>query len=161
VARFLIIGGAAAMALASAAVAQNQNGPKPMTRADYVRNVDTQFNAADTNHDGSISRAELVAQQQRDLERAKSTVTKDWTSKFNQLDTNHDGKLSLAEFLAGAPGLKAAQTPEQMLSIFDANHDGKISADEFRNVRMGAFNKVDTNHDGIITPQEIQGAAGK
>src|SRR5438270_1734174 len=58
-----------AVALSSAAAAQN--APKPVARTDYLKVVDGHFNGADTNHDGFISRAELVAQQQRDLDAAK------------------------------------------------------------------------------------------
>ena len=147
------------MALGTAAAAQN--AAKPIARSDYVKTVDAHFNNADTNHDGFVSKAELDAQLQRDLQTAKNNVDAKLRDGFKHLDTNHDGVLSMAEFLASAPAIKTTETPEQMMARLDANHDGKISADEFRSPELAKFNKVDANHDGVVTPQEIQAARGK
>src|SRR5260221_10485199 len=142
------------MTLSSAATAQN--APRPITRSDYLKTTDNQFNGADTNHDGFISRAELLAQQQRDLDTARANLNRTFTAQFNRLDTNHDGKLTLQEFLAGVPPLHVGVPAEQMLQQLDTNHDGKVSAEEFRNSRLAAFNRADVNHDGIVTPAEAQ-----
>ncbi len=149
----------AALALGTASAAQNP--PKPISRGDYVKTVDAHFNAADTNHDGFVSKAELIAQQQRDIETARANLIREFTARFNQLDTNHDGKLSLQEFLAGVPPVKTSETPDQMMARLDTNHDGKISAEEFRAPEIVKFNKVDTNHDGVVTPEELKAAGGK
>src|SRR5690348_11993970 len=134
---------------------------RPISRADYLKTVDGHFSEADTNHDGFVTRAELAAQQARDLNNAKARVNQQLVAKFNQLDTNHDGKLSPQEFLALSPPLKVTENADQMLAQLDANHDGKVSAEEFRAPKVAKFNKIDTNHDGVVTPQEIQAAAGK
>ena len=149
--------GCAAFAVGAAASAQT--APKPISRADYIKVVSDRFNAADTNHDGQVTKAEAMAQQQRDLEKTKAQLIQKFTGEFNQLDTNRDGKLTLAEFLAGAPTVKPNQTADQLIARLDTNHDGKISADEFRNPELAKFNRVDANHDGIVTPQEQQAAA--
>jgi Ca2+-binding EF-hand superfamily protein len=145
-----------AIALGTTAAAA-QTAPKPVSRADFIKIGDGQFSGADTNHDGFMSRAELAAQQERDLEKAKANLNQQFTAKFNQLDTNHDGKLSLQEFLAAVPQLKIGEPADQMIARLDTNHDGRISAEEFRNSRLAAFNRLDANHDGILTPQESQG----
>ena len=147
--------------IAVSAVASAQNAPKPVTRADYVKAVDGRFNGADTNHDGFVSRAELLAQQQRDLEAAKGRINQQLQARFNQLDTNHDGKLSVQEFLSVTPPIKANESAEQMIARVDANHDGKISAAEFRDPELAKFNRIDANHDGVVSVQELQGAAGR
>jgi len=59
------------------------------------------------------------------------------------------------------PGVKASESPDQMIARLDSNHDGKISAAEFRAPELAKFNRVDANHDGIVTPQEIQAANGQ
>jgi Ca2+-binding EF-hand superfamily protein len=158
VTRFHILA-CAGIVLGGTAVAQN--APKPVARADYIKTVDDHFNGADTNHDGFISRAELVAQQQRDLDGAKGRINQQLQVKFNQLDTNHDGKLSVQEFMGLTPPLKVNETAEQMLARLDANHDGKISAAEFRDPELAKFNKIDANHDGVVSVQELQAAAGR
>jgi hypothetical protein len=158
VTKFLIIG---CVGTALASVAAAQTAPKPIPRAQYQQLVDSRFNGADANHDGVLTREELVAQQQRDLATGKAAVSKRLQDQFRQLDTNKDGKLSIEEFVAGAPAIHTAETPEQLIQRLDSNHDGKVSADEFRNPEMAKFNRVDANHDGIVTPQEQQAAVGK
>jgi Ca2+-binding EF-hand superfamily protein len=149
------------LVLGSSALGQTAPAPKPIARADYQKNIDTKFNAADTNHDGIISKAELVALQKRDLQQAQALIQRQLEAKFKQLDTNKDGQLSLQEFMAVAPPLRTAQTPDQLLGQLDSNHDGKISAEEFRAPEMAKFNRIDANHDGIVTPAEIQAANNK
>ena len=156
-ARFQILA-CAALALGAAASAQQA---KPISRADYLKVIDGHFATADTNHDGYLSKAEIVAQEARDVENAKANVNKQLMAKFNQLDTNHDGKLSLQEFLAAGPAIKAGENADQVIARLDANHDGKVSAAEFHDPEAAKFNRVDANHDGVVTPQEQQAAGRK
>lgn len=159
---FPLTSAVAMLVIAPSAAAQTGAGaPKPIARADFIKGIDARFAAMDTNHDGKISREELAAQQQKDLQAANAKIRHDLEVKFRQLDTNKDGKLSLDEFLAAAPALRTAATPEQQLQALDTNHDGKISPEEFRAPELAKFNKIDTNHDGIVTPQELQAAQGK
>lgn len=151
----------ASVGIALGAAAGAQNAPKPIARADYIKTVDGRFNGADTNHDGFISKAEVTAQEVRDVATTQAKVNQALQASFTRLDTNHDGKLTLQEFLGAAPPLKSAESPEQMIARFDTNHDGKISAAEYRAPELAKFNKVDANHDGVATPQEIQAANGK
>jgi hypothetical protein len=150
----------ATLAFGAAANAQAQQ-QKPIARADYVRTVETRFNMLDTNHDGKISKEELAAEQQRELQRAKANIAGKLQDSFKRLDTNKDGQLNLQEFMAAAPPIHASESAEQMIARLDANHDGKISTDEFRAPELAKFNRVDANHDGTVTPQEIQAAGGK
>jgi len=157
VARFQILA-CAALALGAAASAQQA---KPISRVDYLKVIDGHFATADTNHDGYLSKAELVAQQGRDVETVRANINKQLTEKFNQLDTNHDGKLSLQEFLANVGTIKSGENADQTLARLDANHDGRISAAEFHDSEAAKFNRVDANHDGVVTPQEQQPAGRK
>jgi Skp family chaperone for outer membrane proteins len=146
---------------ASAAIAQAAPPAKPIPRSEYIKNVDNRFSTIDANHDGKITKEELAAEQQRELQQAKVRMAQQLEAKFKQLDTNKDGQLNLQEFMAAAPPLRTAETPEQMIAALDANHDGRISADEFRVPELAKFNKVDANHDGVVTPEEIRAAAGR
>jgi hypothetical protein len=149
----------AAVALGSAASAQN--APKPVARGDYIKTIDGHFANIDANHDGSLSRPELAAEQQRELNQAKERLQQQLQVRFKQLDTNKDGQLSVQEFVAAAPPIRAAETADQMLQTLDSNHDGKISAEEFRAPQLAKFSRLDANHDGTVTPAEMQAAAGK
>lgn len=158
----LLASAAAMLVVSSAGVAQTAApAPKPVTRADYIKGVDARFSGIDTNHDGKLSREEIAAAQQRDVEKAKAAMAKQLQDAFKRLDTNHDGKLSLEEFMASEPQIRPSETPEQILQKYDTNHDGKISLEEFRASEVAKFNALDTNHDGVVTPQELQAAQGR
>jgi Ca2+-binding EF-hand superfamily protein len=156
-----ILSFAAAAMLPLSAVAVAQNVPKPVARADYIKNIDARFNIADTNHDGSISKVELAAEQQRELQMAKAQIEQKLQQQFKQLDTNKDGQLSLREFMAAAPGIHSTDSPDEVLQRLDANHDGKISVEEYRAPEVAKFNRLDANHDGIVTPAELRAASGQ
>jgi Ca2+-binding EF-hand superfamily protein len=149
---FILIWAAPAIALGSPAKSQAPAPPKPVSRADFIKKVDGQFNALDTNHDGSVSKAELQAAEQRALQlRAQA--------QFKQLDTNHDGQLNLQEFMAGAPTQRIGEVLDQAVRQLDSNKDGKIAPEEFRAPQLATFEKLDANHDGVVTPSEIQAYA--
>jgi hypothetical protein len=155
--RFILAG--CAVALASAAFGQ-ANAPKPVTRADFIKQIDARYNSIDTNHDGFLSKQEMAAEEQRGLQRLTEARNQRMQAVFKQLDTNHDGQLSFQEFLAAAPPVHA-QTVEEALQQLDTNHDGKLSPEEFRNPQLANFNKADLNHDGTVTPDEAKKAAGQ
>ena len=148
----------AALGLSAAALAQT--GPKPVSRADFLKTIDNRFAVADANKDGGVAKSELVVLQQKELQQAKSTFQQQILGRFKQLDTNKDGALSPQEFVAIAPAVRTAETPDQLLKTLDSNGDGKISQAEFRAPQIAKFNKVDANRDGIATPEEMRKAAG-
>jgi EF-hand domain pair/EF hand len=151
---------AAAVALGSPAYAQQQ-APKPVTRAAVAGQLDGAFAAADANHDGSLSVAEIQALEDKELQQVQANLRARAQAQFKTLDTNKDGQLSLQEFSAATPSVKANETGAQLLQKLDANHDGKVSAAEFRTPRLGQFDKVDLNHDGTVTPDEERRARGQ
>jgi Ca2+-binding EF-hand superfamily protein len=153
----------AAVALVSPAVAaaQGAQSPRQVTRNDYLKAVDGRFSQIDTNHDGKITREELAAELQREVQVANARIAQQLQAKFKQLDTNHDGQLSLQEFMAAQPAIHPSETPEQMLERLDKNHDGRLTQDEFRAPEIIKFDRLDANHDGVVTPAEIQAANGR
>ena len=141
--------------------AQQQQAPKPITKAEFTANIDARFGAVDSNKDGSLSAAEIGAVQQKALQQAAATQQQRIEAEFKKLDTNKDNQLSIAEFRAAAPGVRASETPAQMLAQIDSNKDGKVSAAEYRALPMTNFERMDTNKDGIVTPQEVDAARRK
>lgn len=166
--RYLIIAAmaaaAAAPASATAAPAPRSTpapapaAPKQITRAQYLGNYQAQFNAMDANHDGSLDSSEVAAAQQKELQAARAQEQQALEAEFARLDTNHDGQLSNAEFLAAARPIQLKETPQQAIADVDSNKDGKIGLQEFEARPLANFDKADINHDGIVTPQEVQAA---
>ena len=134
--------------------------------------------AADTDHDGKISRAEFMAQS---------------AERFAGLDANGDGQISGDEMKAvmgrmregsgmmggrhGPGEANGAMMPPPppgaeggpmgghhghhgagMMERLDTNHDGRISRDEMRASVDRRFDKLDTNHDGFVDQAEMDAA---
>lgn len=155
-------------ATASAAVVQKRAAapaaspaaeqPKPMTREQFLSNLQARFNAVDTNHDGVLEESEIAAAQQKELQQLQAAEQQRMDQEFQRLDTNHDGQLSKAEFMAAAPPVRPRETAAQLLGALDANKDGKVSRQEYQSRPLETFSKLDANHDGTVTTQEIQAA---
>jgi Ca2+-binding EF-hand superfamily protein len=158
----MILAAASAVLLsASPALAQQKGAANTITRTSIASQLDANFAATDTNHDGSLSLSEIQALQAKELKAIEAQVQAKLQATFKQLDTNKDGQLSFAEFAATAGGIKANETPQQVLQKIDTNHDGKLSAAEFKAPRLAAFDRIDANHDGVITADEARRASQK
>jgi Ca2+-binding EF-hand superfamily protein len=108
------------LAFAAPAAAQVNADPAP-----------DRFDAADTNHDGKVDRAEydgfiaelvLLYDVDRDgrLSRAELATARD-PAKFDTIDANHDGFLTLQEIDAYS---------DSDFAVLDANGDGAIDRSE-------------------------------
>lgn len=111
--------GALALGLAMPAVAQMPQGP--ISRADFLAGNKAQFAALDANHDGVVTKDELVAAM---------------TARFGS-----------------APPQPIV---DRIFASLDTNGDGKATADEVEKHAEERFDKWDTNHDGTLSPEEIQ-----
>lgn len=130
---------------------------KPITRAEFLANVKARFDAVDTNHDGYIEENEIAAAQQKEFQQLQNVQQQKISAEFTRLDTNHDGKLSTAEFVAGAPPVKT-RSPQEIIQQMDKHNLGKVSFADYSAGPLATFNKLDANHDGTVTTQEIQAA---
>jgi Ca2+-binding EF-hand superfamily protein len=148
----------AAAAPAPAAKPAGAAQPAP-TRAALIKGLDATFKAVDTNGDGSISAAEAQAAEGKVQQQRLTRVRANVEAEFAKLDTNKDGQLSKAEFMAAAP-TSAGNAPNgaAIVAQLDKNKDGKVTADEYKAPRLAMFDKLDTNHDGTISPTERQAA---
>jgi len=90
----------------------------------------------DTNKDGTISKDEWVAYQNR---------------VFTALDKNKDGFLEPAEFMSSSDNVipfatiaySRALRNKEMFDKLDTDHDGKISREEFLDYQMKVFDMMD------------------
>jgi len=92
---------------------------------------------ADANNDGVLTRAEFDAGR---------------NTHFAQLDANSDGALSRGEMR----GMRGGHRGGGMHSLrgADANNDGNITRDEFLARPIEHFDRLDANHDGVISAAE-------
>lgn len=92
--------------------------------------------AADTNGDGLISRAEAAA-----LPRV--------AGRFDQIDANRDQQLSQDE-------MRAFHQARRGKSRADADGDGRVIRAEFMAKAAERFARLDANNDGAITKDEMR-----
>lgn len=130
--------------------------PKSITRAQFLANLKTGFDAVDTNHDGYLEADEIAAAQQRELQRLQAAEQQQLEAEFNRLDTNHDGSLSKQEFMAAAPPVHARQTPQEMIQQLDRHKLGKVSFEDYSAGPLTRFDRL--AHNGVLTPQDVERA---
>ena len=129
--------------------------PLPLTRAQFVAAMDAEFRKLDLDNDHVASAAE-ISESQRKAQAAAAVQQVD--AVFKQLDKDKDGKLSNAEFRAIAAGDKPPANPAPVLGRFDSNNDGKIGIVEYRAATQANFDRIDSDRDGIVSPQEMKTA---
>jgi len=78
--------------------------------------------------------------------------------RFADMDTNHDGvvtKEELTAFIAARMGeAPPADRVDAMFRLIDTNGDGKATATEAEAAETARFAAMDTDHDGVLTPEE-------
>ncbi|MDL2340073.1 MAG: EF-hand domain-containing protein [Pseudomonadota bacterium] len=120
------------------------------------------FAHLDTNKDGKLTKAEVEAAR---AARKGATNGHGADRLFAHADTNKDGVITLAELQAlPKPSFDKAKIEQRMegrghmLGQADLNKDGKVSLAEAQQAALAQFDRVDTNHDGKITPEERKAA---
>jgi hypothetical protein len=101
--------------------------PPPVKRADVEHRAEGEFDKADANHDGILTREEYHAALARIVKAKGGTPTpKGWAmvdAQFDAVDQAHTGRIPRGNFVAAA------------LAHFDGadlNHDGTVTPDEAR-----------------------------
>jgi hypothetical protein len=97
--------------------------------------------SADLDGDGKVTRAEYVK------------------SQFDRMDRNKDGVIDAKDF-AEMPAEMADRMKDRVMRA-DANGDGKVTMEEYAASAGRMFDRFDTNHDGVITKDEAEGAVAQ
>jgi hypothetical protein len=143
---------------------------EPQTRADAAAKVKAKFARTDKNSDGFVTGEELAAESE-----ARMAGMRD--RNFDRMDANKDGSISRAEYdsqvmgrgrradRAGQPsrGGQAERGDRSgwMMSRADSNGDGKMSEAEMTANTLARFDKIDTDKNGIVTPEERRASWAK
>ncbi|MCW2390512.1 EF-hand domain-containing protein [Sphingobium sp. B11D3A] len=157
------------MAIAQSAPQPPQRGEAraPMDRASLETRLATMFDAADTNRDGVLSVEERKAHQAQNRDKMRDAM-------FARLDANKDGSISKAEFAEagamagghqrrghegkrrghGGPGMGSGMM--MMGRELAAYRDKPIPRATFIQAGLAGFDRMDTNRDGKISPEERQ-----
>ena len=151
----LIAAGASLFVLVGAAGAIAQTGNtgathKPMadmSRTSLVQKLDARFARLDANRDGTITRAEL--------QQARATRH---DARFAKLDADGNGALSRAEFdtpraETGSQGHRHGGHGRWM-----GMKNGQITKADFEGRALARFDRMDADHNGIVTAAERQAA---
>ncbi|QNN65461.1 EF-hand domain-containing protein [Sphingomonas rhizophila] len=147
--------------VAAPLAAQTAQAPKPITKANYQKELDGRFASVDGNKDGSLNLAELSAAETRTRQQIEAQLLARRKASFEKADTNKDGNLSFAEFSAATGTPKLNSDGKQTLSKLDTNKDGKVTAAEFKAPMLTVFAKLDTNKDGTVSVEEQKKAAAR
>ena len=121
----------AALALPALALTQVAPATAQETRKSAETKLDSEFAASDTNHDGFLSQAEVLAR-----------MSNMKVSGGKRLDPAQAKKIATL-FMARA----------------DTNKDGKVSEAESQALMANVFSKYDLNHDGRVDGQEAAARA--
>lgn len=80
--------------------------------------------------------------------------------RFATMDADSDGKVTAAEIGASRGAEAIAWATEQLsasdkIKKLDANRDGMLSAKEYADGSQAMFQSLDTDGDGVLTPDEM------
>jgi hypothetical protein len=119
-----------------------------MTRAQLIQTLDARFAKLDANGDGTITKEDMQAVRKARHE-----------ARFAKLDTDRNGSISRAEFDAagnkrGHDGRRGGHGRRGM----GAHADGPITKADFQSRALARFDRMDADHDGIVTAAERQAA---
>ena len=128
---------------------------QPISRAEFLRQMDAEFARLDEDGSRFVTAEEIVASQRA---AAQAEALRQNQAVFAGLDRDGNGALSAEEFAAlanpGAIPIDAAPLMQQ----FDRDKDGTITLIEYRISTQANFDRIDSDRDGVVTQVEMRAA---
>ena len=148
------------MAAAASPVLAQQNGAaadappgaQPITRQQFIAEMDAEFVRLDGNGDGVLTEAEIAASQRAAAEREALRQNQ---AVFASLDSDGNGSLSPQEFARLANPDAVPITASPILARFDRDGDNVVTLLEYRIATQGNFDAIDADRDGVVSPGEM------
>lgn len=141
--------------ISGSALAQDVAQPEPLTRADFIAQMDAEFRALDRDGSNVVLPQEIEATQR---EAAQAEALAQNARVFAGLDRDGNGMLDQSEFAALANPDAIPVNSQPLMQLFDSDGDGAITLVEYRIVTQGNFDRTDTDRDGVITQVEMRAA---
>ncbi|CAD8138169.1 unnamed protein product [Paramecium octaurelia] len=131
------------------------------------KKMQKQFKKIDVNHDGTLSREELL-QCYREIYDDELKCHQIVDHLFEQADVNGSNQIDYTEFViafAKKEQIMAQNKLEKAFKLFDKDGNGQISKQELQDIMGGVqlsdnqwsnvFGELDLNGDGVVTLQEF------
>jgi Ca2+-binding EF-hand superfamily protein len=131
--------------------AEPQSTTKDLSRADFIKLMDTEFRKRDADGNGQASRKEVEDFTKRNA--ITQAQDQNW-ALFRRLDVDGNGAVSSAEFTALISVPNFIDVAPEM-ARFDANRDQAISLVEYRTSTLANFDRMDADKDGILSALEL------
>lgn len=129
---------------------------QPLTRADFIQQMDAEFRRFDGDANGMVRAEEIAAAQRKS---AQADALRQNQAIFASLDKNRNGALDAGEFAALVNPAAIAVDPSPLMGQLDNDRDGVVTLVEYRIVTQANFDRIDSDRDGVVTATEMR--AGK
>jgi Ca2+-binding EF-hand superfamily protein len=111
------------------------------------------FDRLDSNHDGSISRAEFDGAMAARAEHRREGGPGMGHGRMGRDGGPRGGRMAHRGGMGGMGGFGG-----NMIERLDSDHDGKVSLAEAQAKALAMFDRVDANRDGTVTQEERRAA---
>jgi len=140
--KIVLLLAAAALAACTSTPGEHHWNPNATPRDENWHSQASSLLRYDGNHDGTLTRAELLAGLH---------------AEFNTYDVNRTNCLGPDQVRA-INEMRVQQDASQATPLVDWNQDGCIDFNEFSGNTLSLFDTLDTNSDGQLTPKELNAA---
>ena len=128
---------------------------QPLTRAQFIAEMDQQFQRFDGDSNGVVVAEEIAADQRRTV---YGVALQQNRAIFQQLDRDANGALSPEEFALLVNENALQVDPAPVMAELDTDRDGSITLVEYRIATQGNFDRIDSDRDGVVTDAEMLAA---